>query len=239
MRSKPRVSAPSRDALPTKPAAKEEKVIPAATKPVVSVTDAITETTQKPKASVEIQETSATKAAAREPVDQVISPAAKSPVGIADSTSATTTMIADTTPVSGDVIRPTAAIYATNPSPIIGTKTMIKNPEDFVALGHANMEAFVKSSQIWAAGVQELMMQFAAATKLSFDESASAFTAITSAKSVTEAFELQSKFAGSVTAKALTESTKLIDASIKLTEQTLAPITARVGGAVEIFGKAA
>jgi phasin family protein len=184
---------------------------------------------------VEVQETSSIKAAAREPVDQVISTAAKPPAGIADITSATITMIADTAPVSDDVVKP----ITTNSSPILGTKTMIKNPEDFVALGHANMEAFVKSGQIWAAGVQDLMRQFAVATKLSFDESASAFTAITSAKSVTEAFELQSKFAGSVAAKALTESTKLIDASIKLTEQTLAPITARVGGAVEIFGKAA
>jgi hypothetical protein len=37
----------------------------------------------------------------------------------------------------------------------------------------------------------------------------------------------------------LAESNKLVDASIKLTEQTLAPLTARVTGAVETFGKAA
>jgi phasin family protein len=62
--------------------------------------------------------------------------------------------------------------------------------------------------------------------------------AISSAKSVTEAIDLQSTFAKSVVDKALAESNKLINASIKLTEQTLAPITARATVAAETFGKA-
>jgi phasin family protein len=160
-------------------------------------------------------------------------------VTIADAISETITMIADTGSVSGEVVKPIAAINTTNPKPMLGTKTMIKNTEDFVAFGQANVEAFVKSGQIWAAGLQELMKQFATATKVSFDESASAFKAISSAKSVTEAMDLQSKFASSMAAKTLAESNKFIDASIKLTEQTLAPISARVTGAVETFGKAA
>ena len=106
-------------------------------------------------------------------------------------------------------------------------------------VSQANVEAFVKSSQIWAAGVQELTKVFAATTKVSFDESVSTFKAIAAAKSVTEALDLQSAFANGVVAKTLAESNKLIDASIKLTEQTLAPISARVTGAVETFSKAA
>jgi len=117
--------------------------------------------------------------------------------------------------------------------------TMIKSTEDFLALGQANMEALVKSGQIWTAGVQELMKQFVETAKASFDESVATLTAISSAKSVTEAMDLQSKFATSVAGKALADSNKLVDASIKLTEHTLAPITARVTSAVETFGKAA
>jgi phasin family protein len=180
----------------------------------------------------------APKAAPREP-EKVIPTVSEPVVTIADAISETITMIADTGSVSGEVVKPIAAINTTNPKPMLGTKTMIKNTEDFVAFGQANVEAFVKSGQIWAAGLQELMKQFATATKVSFDESASAFKAISSAKSVTEAMDLQSKFASSVVAKTLAESNKLIDASIKLTEQTLAPISARVTGAVETFGKAA
>jgi phasin family protein len=105
--------------------------------------------------------------------------------------------------------------------------------------GQANVEAFVKSGQIWAAGLQELTKLFATTTKASFDESVATFKAISSAKSVTEAIDLQSTFATSVVEKALAESNKLINTSIKLTEQTLAPITARMTVAAETFGKAA
>jgi hypothetical protein len=51
--------------------------------------------------------------------------------------------------------------------------------------------------------------------------------------------ELQSGFARTAFEKAVAESNKMADASIKLTEQTLAPITARVTAAVETFGKTA
>jgi len=119
-----------------------------------------------------------------------------------------------------------------------GMKTMMKSTEDLVAFGQANMEAFVKSGQIWSAGVQELTKQIATSAKASFEESVSTFKAISTAKSVKEAIDLQSTFAKAALEKAMSESNKLTDASIKLTEQTLAPITARVTVAVETFGKA-
>jgi phasin family protein len=115
---------------------------------------------------------------------------------------------------------------------------MIKSTEDFVALGQANIEALVKSGQIWTAGVQELMKQFAETAKASFDEAVATLRAISSAKSVTEAMNLQSKFSTNVAGRALAESNKLVDASIKLTEQTLAPIAARLTNTVETFDKA-
>ena len=71
------------------------------------------------------------------------------------------------------------------------------------------------------------------------DESMSAFKALTSVKSLKDAFELQSSFARAALEKSLAESGKLTDASFKLTEQALAPITARVSVAVEKFAKAA
>jgi phasin family protein len=118
-----------------------------------------------------------------------------------------------------------------------GMKSMMKSTEDLVAFGQANLEAFVKSGQIWSAGVQELTKQMATSAKASFEESVSTFKAISTAKSVKEAIDLQSTFAKSALEKAMAESNKLTDASIKLTEQTLAPITARVTVAVETFGK--
>jgi phasin family protein len=141
--------------------------------------------------------------------------------------------------VATEVVETASRIEPIKPNLTQGMKTMMKSTEDFVAFGQANLEAFVKSGQIWSAGVQELTKQFATSAKASFEESVSTFKAISTAKSVKEAMDLQSTFAKAALEKAMAESNKLTDASIKLTEQTLAPITARVTSAVETFGKAA
>ena len=195
---------------------------------------------QKPMASPQTRAASATKVAAREAVEKVI-PAKEEPVAsITDAINETITATPDTVAaVTEEVVKPVMATAAAKPNPMPGMKTMIKSTEDFFAFGQANVEAFVKSGQIWAAGVQELTKLFATTTKASFDESVATFKAISSAKSVTEAIDLQSTFATSVVEKALAESNKLINTSIKLTEQTLAPITARMTVAADTFGKAA
>ena len=112
---------------------------------------------------------------------------------------------------------------------------MMKTTEELVAFSQANMEAFLKSGQIWSAGMQDLTKQIASSAKASFEEGVSTFKAISTARSVKEAMDLQSTFAKSAFEKMLAESNKLTDASIKLTEETLAPITARVTVAVETF----
>ena len=158
---------------------------------------------------------------------------------IADAISETVTATPDTVAaVTEEVVKPIIGTPTTKPNPMPGMKTMIKSTEDFLAFGQANVEAFVKSGQIWADGIQELTKLFATTAKASFDESVATLKAISSAKSLTEAIDLQSTFATSVVEKALAESNKLINTSFKLTEQTLAPITARVTVAAETFGKA-
>lgn len=141
--------------------------------------------------------------------------------------------------VTEEAVEAAASTEPKSPTLTQGIRRMMKSTEDFVAFGQANLEAFVKSGQIWSAGVQELTRQIASSAKASFDDSVSTFKAISTAKSVKEAMDLQSSFAKSAFEKAMAESNKLTDASIKLTEQTLAPITARVTVAVESFGKPA
>jgi phasin family protein len=115
----------------------------------------------------------------------------------------------------------------------------MKTAEELVAFGQGNVEALVKSGQIWAAGVQDIGKQMAASAQASFDETMSTFKAFTSVKSLKDAFDLQASLARSTMEKTLAESGRLTDASLKLTEQTLAPITARVSLAVEKFAKSA
>jgi len=116
------------------------------------------------------------------------------------------------------------------------TKTM-KTAEEVVAFSQGNVEALIKSGQIWTAGVQDISKQVASSFQASYEEAVSAFKALTSVKSLKEAVDLQVGLARSAVEKSVTESSKYTDASFKLAEQALAPISSRVTLAVEKFSK--
>jgi phasin family protein len=120
-----------------------------------------------------------------------------------------------------------------------GIRTTIKQAEEFVSLGQGTFEAVVKSSQVWAAGVQDLAKQVAASAQTSLDETLATFKSLSSVKSPQEALELQTKLARSTLERALADSSRIGDASIKLFEQALAPLAARANVAVEKLNKTA
>ncbi len=120
-----------------------------------------------------------------------------------------------------------------------GMEKAMKTAEELVTFGQGNMEAFVKSGQIWAAGMQDISKQVAATAQASLEQTLSTFRAMTGVKSLKDAMELQTTYARSTLEKTVSESGRLTDASMKLAEQAIAPITARVTLAVEKFGKTA
>ncbi len=134
--------------------------------------------------------------------------------------------------------RATAGFENTQEKVKEGMEKAMKTAEDLMAFSQGNLEAMVKSGQIWASGMQDIGKQIAATAQASFDETMSTFKALTSAKSLKDAFDLQATLARTTLEKTLAESGKLTDASMKLTEQTLAPLTARVTLAMEKFAKA-
>jgi hypothetical protein len=75
---------------------------------------------------------------------------------LTDAISETVTATPDTVAaVTEEVVKPIIATTTTKPNPMPGMKTMIKSTEDFFAFGQANVEAFVKSGQIWADGTDK------------------------------------------------------------------------------------
>ncbi|MGH7042372.1 MAG: phasin family protein [Acetobacteraceae bacterium] len=118
-----------------------------------------------------------------------------------------------------------------------GMEKAMRTAEDFVAFGQGNLEAVMKAGQIWAAGVQDIGKQVAATAQGSLEETMATFKALATVKSLKDVIDLQTGLARATIEKTLAESGKLTDASIKLTEQTMAPITARVSLAVEKFAK--
>ena len=67
----------------------------------------------------------------------------------------------------------------------------------------------------------------------------STFKAMTSARSIKEAFDMQATLTRSAMEKAMTETGRLTEASFKLAEQSAAPLAARFSLAVEKFGNVA
>jgi phasin family protein len=120
-----------------------------------------------------------------------------------------------------------------------GMEKAMKTAEEIVAFSQGNLEAMVKSGQIWVAGVQDIGRQIAATAQASVDDTLSTFKAMSSAKSLKDAFDLQASLARATLEKTMSESGKLTDASVKLTEQVMAPLTNRFSVAVEKFGKVA
>lgn len=120
-----------------------------------------------------------------------------------------------------------------------GMEKAMKTAEELVAFSQGNVEAMMKSGQIWSTGMQDIGKQIAANAQASFDETVSAWKAMSSAKSLKDAFDLQANLARLALEKTVAESGKLTDASLKLTEQAMAPLTARFTLAMEKFAKSA
>ncbi len=111
----------------------------------------------------------------------------------------------------------------------------MKSAEQFISFGQGNVEAMVKSSQIVATGLQDLGKQIAANAQAAIDESMSTFRAMTSVRSIKEAFEMQANFARASVEKAMSQTGQFTEASMKLAGEAYEPIAGRVSVAVQSF----
>lgn len=111
----------------------------------------------------------------------------------------------------------------------------MKTAEEFMTFNQANVEAVMKSSQIFAIGMQDLSKQFAASAQAAMNETLSTFRALTTVKSIKEAMDLHSSLARSTMEKAVSQTSHVAETSFKLAEQAIAPIAGRVTLAVESF----
>jgi len=118
-----------------------------------------------------------------------------------------------------------------------GVEKAMKTSEEMLAFSQGNLEALIKSSQIYATGFQDISKHLAASSKASLEESVAFTKSLMGVKSVKEAVDLQTGYAKASIEKAVAETNKITDATVKLAEQAVAPLTARITLAVETFGK--
>lgn len=139
--------------------------------------------------------------------------------------------------VKDGVTKATSSVEASQTKFKEGITRTMKTAEEVVAFSQGNVEALIKSGQIWSTGLQDLSKQMATSMQASYEEAVAAFKALTTVKSLKEAVDLQVGLARSAIEKGVTESSKYTDASFKLAEQAIAPISSRVTLAVETFSK--
>ena len=146
---------------------------------------------------------------------------------------------AASTAVEAAATQASNGLHATQTKVSEGMQKAMKTAEEWVAFSQGNVEAVLKSGQIWASGMQDISKQVAASAQASFDQTLSTFRALAGTRSLKDAVDLQANLARSTIEKTLADSGRLTDASIKLAEQTIAPLTARVTLAVEKFARSA
>jgi phasin family protein len=110
---------------------------------------------------------------------------------------------------------------------------LTKTTAEIASFSQGNVEAIIKSGQVWAAGWQDISKAMAAITQTHLDQSLSSWKALISVKSLKDAMDLQVNLTQTAFETGFAETGKLTSASIRLAEQTMAPITERLTLATE------
>jgi phasin family protein len=101
------------------------------------------------------------------------------------------------------------------------------------------LDTLVEAGKIYGEGLQNLVTHAAAVNREQFEETVSTLRTLMSTRSLGEAVRLQTELARKVTSRSLTEGSKLVHDYLKVTEQAVAPLTARAQDAADRIAKAA
>lgn len=112
---------------------------------------------------------------------------------------------------------------------------LTKTTAEIASFSQGNVEAIMKSGQVWATGCQAMSKTMAAAAQAHLDQTMATWKALVSVRSLKEAMDLRASLTHTSFETAFAETGKLTDASMRLAEQTMAPITERITLAVEKF----
>ena len=114
---------------------------------------------------------------------------------------------------------------------------LLKGYEDLAAFSKENVDALVQSSTIVAKGAEEIGKEVAAFAQSSFEKNVAAGKALMSVKSINEAVDLQNTLAKQNFDAFVSEATKIQELSVKVANEALAPLTARLNAAVATLSK--
>lgn len=115
--------------------------------------------------------------------------------------------------------------------------TMFKGFDDVAAFGKDNVEAVVTAGNIATKGWQDLGAAWFAFAKGAVDTNVAVMQAMMSVKSPQDLVNIQSSYAKSTFDSFVAEGSKFSEMGVKVTNDAMAPINARVNATVEKFSK--
>ncbi|MDJ0946935.1 MAG: phasin family protein [Kiloniellales bacterium] len=125
------------------------------------------------------------------------------------------------------------AVTTTNAQVKKASKAMFAGYGDFSAMSQENIDAVVKAGQIMAVGMESVSRELMSFAKAHAEANAAAATKMFSAKTMQEAIDLQNAYARESFDKAVAETGKLTEMSVKFATDAFAPIQSRVNVTVE------
>jgi phasin family protein len=213
-----KASAPAKKAIATKPAAKKPVTAKITAKPAAAPVK--TPATAKSKPTKLTKLTKPTKPSVTKLKEKIM--ATKTP----DYTNVLTSTV---TNAVKEVQERTQAAYEKSTSAITEVSEFAKG----------NVEAVVESGKIFAEGVQSLGKSYADEAKSAYETATADIKEMASIKSPTDLFQLQGKIMRRNFDAMIAMTSKATDASMKLANEAIAPISGRVNLAAEKLSKVA
>lgn len=114
-----------------------------------------------------------------------------------------------------------------------GMKQAASTMEAMVRFQQGNAEALGKATKIYLEGLQSLAKSATTEVQAALEDGANTVRAMTQAKSVHELLNLQTGYARASLERSAHAAKSLTEQALKLGEEALAPLTARINAAVE------
>jgi hypothetical protein len=115
-----------------------------------------------------------------------------------------------------------------------GMETWTKAMERFSGFGKENVEAYMKATTAVTKAVERINGEVFAFSKQQVEDGVAAFKAVSGAKSVHQAWEVQSDFAKSALDAYIAQATKINDLWMAAAKQAVEPLNARFSALAEV-----
>lgn len=115
-----------------------------------------------------------------------------------------------------------------------GLESWTKAYAQFTGFGKENVEAYMQSATAFAKAFERINSEVVSYSKQQVEDGVAAFKAVSGAKSVHEAWEVQSDFAKSALDSYIAQATKINDLFMDAAKQAAEPMTARFSALAEV-----